>query len=486
VRARVDGISGGGDFGGTGPGMETFAHFENIPREIGKHLGTASAEIVVAVAWFTDSDLFDLLCRQAGRGVRVSVAVLDDGINIGAGKLNFARLSDIGGKVYRIPPGTSKRSIMHHKFCVIDRATVILGSYNWTKQAQSNDENITVVAGAPDFAAQYLDAFSALLSKHGLTTPAVDAEQVRRRLEVVRNLLLLGDDDMLAAQLEKVRPAAATMQLAPLFEAINTGDTDAAVAWIDGYLKRAVALTIATDQEIADLRLTLRGLEYQVTALSDDKAEIERLIHAFSLRSSHEIGDLITRYLELRADKLRLQAAIEQEAAAEADSAWADYEDYRDANEAARETPAPPQLPPDALKELKRLYRQASQKCHPDKVDDADRDHANRLFVQLQAAYRNNDLGGVRAIHAAVREGHLFVDRSLTLTEAESLGHAITVLRRDLDQLAAQLHQLRRADTYRTLKDLTDWDAYFAEQRVALEQAIEQLEAELAEHERDA
>ena len=119
-------------------------------------------------------------------------------------------------------------------------------------------------------------------------------------------------------------------------------------------------------------------------------------------------------------------------------------------------------------------------------MDEADRDHANRLFVQLQAAYRNNDLGGVRAIHAAVREGHLFVDRSLTLTEAESLGHAITVLRRDLDQLAAQVHQLRRAETYRTLKDLTDWDAYFAEQRVALEQAIEQLEAELAEHERDA
>jgi hypothetical protein len=32
-------------------------------------------------------------------------------------------------------------------------------------------------------------------------------------------------------------------------------------------------------------------------------------------------------------------------------------------------------------------------------------------------------------------------------------------------------------------KDLADWDTYFAEQRVTLEQAIEQLEAELAEHE---
>jgi len=188
--------------------------------------------------------------------------------------------------------------------------------------------------------------------------------------------VLLEEWESLDPQLDKLRPARAAARLEPLFTALQGRDTATAVAWIADYLQRATPLTIATDQEIADLRLTLRGLEYQVTALSDDKAEIERLIHAFSLRTSHEIGDLITRYLALRADKLRRQAAVEQETEAEADSARADYEDYedyRDANESARETPAPPQLPPDDLKELKRLYQQASQKCHPDKVDAADR-----------------------------------------------------------------------------------------------------------------
>ena len=470
--------------------METTAHFENIPQEIAKRLNAATQEIVVAVAWFTDRDLFDVLCRQAGRGLRVRLAVLGDRINVGPGRLNFQRLQDCGGEVSLIATGGDHDPIMHHKFCVIDRATVIIGSYNWTKRAQDNDESITVIAAGDDvdsgIAADYLTAFDALLCKHGHGTPAIDQAQIRRRLEIVRNLLLLEEWDTLAPQLDKLRPAGAAARLEPLFTALQGRDTAAALTWIDDYLKHATALTIATDQEIADLRLTLRGLEYQVTALSDDKAEIERLVHAFSLRTSHEIGDLIARYLELRAEKLRRQAATEKDAEAQADSARADYEDYRDANETARDTPAPPQLPPDDLKELKRLYQQASQKCHPDKVDAADRDHANRLFVQLQAAYRNNDLGGVRAIHAAVREGHLFVDRSLTLTEAESLGHAITVLRRDLDQLADEVHQLRRADTYRTLKDLTDWDAYFTEQRVALEQAIEQLEAELAQTEQPA
>jgi phosphatidylserine/phosphatidylglycerophosphate/cardiolipin synthase-like enzyme len=63
---------------------------------------------------------------------------------------------------------------MHHKFCVIDRATVIIGSYNWTLPAQDNDEGITVIADGPEIAADYLNAFDTLLCKHGLSTPAID------------------------------------------------------------------------------------------------------------------------------------------------------------------------------------------------------------------------------------------------------------------------------------------------------------------------
>jgi len=34
---------------------------------------------------------------------------------------------------------------MHNKFCVIDNQTIISGSYNWTINANSNDENITIL-----------------------------------------------------------------------------------------------------------------------------------------------------------------------------------------------------------------------------------------------------------------------------------------------------------------------------------------------------
>ena len=462
--------------------MDTTAHFENISQEIAKRLNEATHEIVAAVAWFTDADLFNVLCKQAGRGLRVRLAVQKDQINTGPGKLNFQRLQDIGGEVFLIPVGDIRGRIMHHKFCVIDRETLIIGSYNWTKRAQDNEENIVVLTDGHEIAADYPKAFDDLLGKYGLSRPAIDATEVRRRLEIVRNLLLLDDWETLEIQLDRIRPANASMRLAPLFSLLDAGDGTNAAAWIEDYLKSATALASATDQEVAFLQLTLRGLEHQVTALSAEKAEVERLIHAFAQRNSYALGDLITRYLELRATMLRRKAEDVPEAeleANEANSAREDYEQYREAHEQARDEPEPVRLNPDDLRELKRLYRQASQKCHPDKVGETDREHANRLFVQLQTAYQRNDLGGVRAIHAAVREGNLFVDRSVTLTETESLGHAIAVLRHEVDQIAAAIHQLRRTETYQTLKDLEDWDGYFAEQEKRLTASIRELEQEL-------
>ncbi len=463
--------------------METNAFFDDISARIAQRLRAATHEIIAAVAWFTDPELFDALCRQAGQGRRVRLAVLDDPINVAPGRLNFRRLQEIGGEVFMIPgAGGTNAPIMHHKFCVIDRATIIMGSYNWTKRAQDNDENIVVLSDAVELAADYLDAFDALLAKHALGAPVLDTAQVRRRLEIIRSLLLLDEWETLAGQLAKLRPVAATLELKPLFDALDQRESAKACDWISAYLQRATALTLAADHEIPLLRLKLSGLEYQITALTAEKAEVERLIHAFSVRSGHEIGDLITRYLQLRAEQLRRKADSapdDTETEAEAERARTDYEQYRDTNEETRQAPEPPTLSVEDTQRLKHLYREASQKCHPDKVDGPDRARATELFVQLNAAYKANDLSGVLAIHAAVREGNLFVDRAKTLTASESLGHAIAQLQQELERLQRVIRQLHRSDIYRTFRDLDDWDAYFEQQRVALQLAIQELEKEL-------
>ena len=53
----------------------------------------------------------------------------------------------------------SKEEIMHNKFCIIDHKTVITGSYNWTRKAKTNDENITVTKDSPELATDFVTEF---------------------------------------------------------------------------------------------------------------------------------------------------------------------------------------------------------------------------------------------------------------------------------------------------------------------------------------
>lgn len=76
--------------------MELKAHFSNIHKVIIDHLEKANFEVVAAVAWFTDRDMFEVLCKKARSGINVSVALIGDDINQGPGALNFPRLEAAG------------------------------------------------------------------------------------------------------------------------------------------------------------------------------------------------------------------------------------------------------------------------------------------------------------------------------------------------------------------------------------------------------
>ena len=51
--------------------MQLQAHFHDIQGAITRHLKAAQDEFLVAVAWLTDREMFDVLCQQAQTGVRV-------------------------------------------------------------------------------------------------------------------------------------------------------------------------------------------------------------------------------------------------------------------------------------------------------------------------------------------------------------------------------------------------------------------------------
>jgi phosphatidylserine/phosphatidylglycerophosphate/cardiolipin synthase-like enzyme len=94
----------------------------------------------IAVYSLTKQDIADALVSASGRGVKIRV--LTDAQQAGGRNSKDEFLEK-----YNIPLSRDKHSgLMHHKFAVIDGQTVIAGSYNWTQNASSaNDENMLVI-----------------------------------------------------------------------------------------------------------------------------------------------------------------------------------------------------------------------------------------------------------------------------------------------------------------------------------------------------
>ena len=470
--------------------MELKAHFSNIHKVIINHLEQAQSEIVAAIAWFTDRDIFEVLCKKARSGIKVSVALIGDAINQGPGGLNFQQLHNFGGQVIFLPPGSRDAPTMHHKFCVIDSSTVITGSYNWSQKARSNDENITVVTDSADFASKYLDTFDSLLARTGHGAPIVaDADAARRRLEMIRNLVLLGEQDDVGIHVRKLRPVAESLQISQIIAALDKGEYRTALEEIDAYLRKATALVAAGYADIALLRFQLESLELRLESLTDEKADLERRLITFNRRHDDALGDLIQSILKARAERARLLAASRKNdkegaeaemAAREAEDA---YQDYSDRHEELQHSEPLLMLDEDAEQELRILYRKARSLCHPDKVSEGRKEAAHRVFVELQEAYTSNNLPRMREIYNALKLGGIPGTRSTTLTETEALRAAIAQVEYAITKVVAELRALQESDGARLVDAAgateADWRSFLAQQRQTLETELARIEADI-------
>jgi hypothetical protein len=132
--------------------LNVISEFDNIKSLLINELTKAKFTIWIAVAWFTDKDLANLLYKKSKEGVNIQIIINGDKIN---SQLS-GKLSDYF-ETYLVPD--SNRKLMHNKFCVIDLYKVIHGSYNWTNKAQYNDETISLIenrATAENFANQFV------------------------------------------------------------------------------------------------------------------------------------------------------------------------------------------------------------------------------------------------------------------------------------------------------------------------------------------
>ena len=71
--------------------MQTEAVFENIAERIQQEISKAQKSVFIAVAWFTNKNLFNELVNKARNGCTVSLIISNDNINLNS-SIDFEQL----------------------------------------------------------------------------------------------------------------------------------------------------------------------------------------------------------------------------------------------------------------------------------------------------------------------------------------------------------------------------------------------------------
>ncbi len=300
-----------------------------------------------------------------------------------------------------------------------------------------------------------------------ITTDTNLLHKIIKRLELIKSLIHLEEDSEINSHLSKLQLLSTDKKLERIISLLEEKAYSKAMPAIDEYINSHHQVGLYIDPELEGLKLEAKVLESEVSELSDEKAELEKLIHDFGVRHNNELGELILKILRFRKSQAK---GTPKEAEAEKD-----YNDYSK-EYAIRKDEKINTLTEDEQKELKQKYRKASKLCHPDVVSDEQKELAEKLFAELSLAYERNDLERVKEILANLEKGNFFVSKSDAITEKQLLKAEIEKLRMRIKDLTQEIQVVKESEAFTTICSIEDWDIYFKETKEKLEKQAKELD----------
>ena len=140
--------------------QDTLSDSRVIYERVRQELSKARSEVLIAMAWFTDNELFATVQGCLERHVKVSIIISDQPDNE---KLDFSLLEKQGAEVTKVK--NVGWGIMNQKFCVIDQAVAITGSYNWSNNSKSNNHVSVIVTNYPKTISELTETFNGIRTR---------------------------------------------------------------------------------------------------------------------------------------------------------------------------------------------------------------------------------------------------------------------------------------------------------------------------------
>jgi hypothetical protein len=280
----------------------------------------------------------------------------------------------------------------------------------------------------------------------------VNLTKIIKRLELIKSLISLEEEDEISSQVSKLEQAGITPELRNIIIFLKEKSYSNAAIAIESFINLHSGVSVYIDPEIEGLKLEAKSLEAKLKKLSDEKADLEKLIHEFGVRHNKELGELILKILKFRKNKAK---GTPKETEAEED-----YKNYSEEFETSKNEKIA-ELTEEELIEIKKKYRKASKLCHPDVVSEDQKELADKLFTELNAAYERNDLEKVKEILENLEKGNFFVSKSDAINEKQLMKTEIEKLKMRISELQQEMQLIKESDAYKTISSINDWDEYF-------------------------
>ncbi len=291
--------------------------------------------------------------------------------------------------------------------------------------------------------------------------------QLQKRLEVLKNLIVLGELDLVRVQVEKIKKASSDNSLLPIIKCLDRYEFVQATRLIDEFINYPFRLNNAPFAELPALRLQVKALEIKLAEKQSVKVDLERMIHHFYTNYQTELGEYILEVLDLRRKVKPVQVNTPQDWSEKADQEFEQYKTILDSVD-PQEIPI---LTPERHKDLRLAFLRASKLCHPDVVAEEFKEQAQQTFIDLKQAYEENDLERILDILAMLEKGGMTV-KSDQITDMDKLKAIIVTLQTRIEALNKEIIKLKESDTYRTMNGIQDWDHYFKTIRQSLMKEI--------------
>jgi phosphatidylserine/phosphatidylglycerophosphate/cardiolipin synthase-like enzyme len=140
------------------PGSVEVFHSPNggCTEAVVREIRLARREVLVQAFSFTSRAITQALVEAKTRGVHVEILL--DPTNEQEGYSELGRFLESGLAVFI----DAQHALAHNKVMILDRRTIITGSFNFTRQAEiENAENLLVIKGYRALAASYRKSYAA-------------------------------------------------------------------------------------------------------------------------------------------------------------------------------------------------------------------------------------------------------------------------------------------------------------------------------------